>query len=1022
MRIRLLLFFAALVFQAHAQNPSAQFAKWKNNTKAVYTLTHDDYASFWIDGIQEYADTIAYNRGVRFTFGVITGSCDSDDWKVARRLISHGHEVMNHTHTHACNHVTTVCPSGGWNYANELDLSTNLIFTNTNSYPRYFIWPYDVFDQTSKDYLKNTLHYYGGRGGNNGETLDASQLNGKDIPDFFNTNFSIHSTTTDLAELNGLVDLAIAEGKWGVREVHGVNDASYASIPLANYRNHCDYIKSKIEAGVLWNANASEVTTYLMQARAFVPTVTLQPQYSRIKIGWNNPVLDVSDLRSPVTVNVDLDGLTDYLYAYQNGEPLTLVNYGDSVAVNCFPHKGEVYLYNYDLATVDNSFSFEQYRTFVRQGEQGIAYSISTHDADEYFWSYSDAATTVHANGDHATLDFSSGSGNGKVRVAIVKNGKVSLPKTLDVTVLAVNDASYSCPAPSQVTFSITNQNNKKFLWLDAPEGGNPLAFASTLNRTNPAAADTFYIARQDDSVLVNVVPSYMSYNSVPSGTARKISVQQPLIFRSISFGISQSGPQTVDIYAADGQTKIFSTTKSFAENSVYTFVSVPLNTSLAAGDYYIKVSAGFSDYFQTVPLTVDGYMTLYQGGYGVAGDGSINLSDTKTANQTVQIALYAVKPGVLYPERVAVYLKPVGPSGTPASYTGPQSVCAGTTRNYTVPTLSGLTSVYHYSDGIYDTTVTSNSGASIVFKDRFANGILSVQYKNTCGGLSSALTIPITVLKPELSNLVGPSFIYFPDTINYTYTKSAGAAVSWSLTGGGLSTISQTATQSTLRTAANLQDTYSTSLSYTVSEAGCSQTYPITVSLYTRPPVITLLSPTEAQQFAKGESVPLLASVSNTFGRPMTCYFKIICSGYPSVVVQYQVGNAPYQATFLPDYLTGNCSMTLTNSLTGGLNSIQRTFYISNVTDASSQKESRLVAYPNPTAGQLYVPADWLNGLPVSCTAVDAMGKVVELAFSNHGGELQFDFSPLASGLYRLNLSSGDKQYSVNVIKFDGQ
>lgn len=79
MRIILLLIFATLTFQVHAQNPTARFAKWKDNAKAVYTLTHDDYASFWIDGIQEYADTIAYNRGVKFTFGVITGSCDEAD-------------------------------------------------------------------------------------------------------------------------------------------------------------------------------------------------------------------------------------------------------------------------------------------------------------------------------------------------------------------------------------------------------------------------------------------------------------------------------------------------------------------------------------------------------------------------------------------------------------------------------------------------------------------------------------------------------------------------------------------------------------------------------------------------------------------------------------------------------------------------------------------------------------------------------------------------------------------------------
>src|SRR6478735_6966657 len=94
--------FIFFVFKLSAQTPSASFAKWKNNAKGAYTITHDDFGDPVVQGIIDYADTIAYNRGVKFTFGAITSKCDAADWTKAIELIGHGHEIMNHTHNHYC--------------------------------------------------------------------------------------------------------------------------------------------------------------------------------------------------------------------------------------------------------------------------------------------------------------------------------------------------------------------------------------------------------------------------------------------------------------------------------------------------------------------------------------------------------------------------------------------------------------------------------------------------------------------------------------------------------------------------------------------------------------------------------------------------------------------------------------------------------------------------------------------------------------------------------------------------------
>src|SRR6478735_1171872 len=304
--------------QLFAQNPSTTFAPWRNNAKGAYSLIHDDFGDPIVSGIENYADTIAFNRGVKFTFGAITGSCDAADWVNANRLVSHGHEVMSHTHNHYCAMDPGWCSTQTWaNFATELDQSTNLIQTNTSVYPRFFIWPFDITTQASKDYLRDNLHYYGARGGVQNQSLNTNQLNNTVITDFMSLNFSVYAPTTSATELNGLVDLAIANGKWGIRETHGVNDGSWASVTLADYRAHMNYIRSKMLSNDIWNATATEVTTYKMQTQNFIPTTTYSAANQEIRINWNNPSIDLSDLRSDVTLNVNLDGLTGYIYIYQ---------------------------------------------------------------------------------------------------------------------------------------------------------------------------------------------------------------------------------------------------------------------------------------------------------------------------------------------------------------------------------------------------------------------------------------------------------------------------------------------------------------------------------------------------------------------------------------------------------------------------------------------------------------------------------------------------------------------------------
>ena len=64
-------------FSLFAQNPTGYIATWKGDANAAYSIVHDDYGLEGADGIWQYGDTIAYNRGIKFVFGVYTDLCES---------------------------------------------------------------------------------------------------------------------------------------------------------------------------------------------------------------------------------------------------------------------------------------------------------------------------------------------------------------------------------------------------------------------------------------------------------------------------------------------------------------------------------------------------------------------------------------------------------------------------------------------------------------------------------------------------------------------------------------------------------------------------------------------------------------------------------------------------------------------------------------------------------------------------------------------------------------------------------
>ncbi len=324
----------------HSQ--TASFATWKDNKKAAYTIVHDDFGSY-VTGIYDHAYPIATARGIKFSFGAITSACDVLEWTKARTMIAAGHECINHSHSHKCGGFPSDCTGsltyGPADFPTELDLSTQLIQTNTGIRPLFFIHPYDAFTPTVINYLKNNLGYIGSRAG-------VGSLNTSNFTNYMNINFyGFDNSANAIAGLNPSVDDVIASGGYLMREFHGIADPSFASMTIATYTNHLNYVKTKIDNGSIWSATASEAITYRMQRDAYTIATVYNATAGTINVNFTNTAtLDTLKLRTPITVNVDLGAIIGNFTALQGLGNIIATRKGTVVSFNVYPHRGNVVL------------------------------------------------------------------------------------------------------------------------------------------------------------------------------------------------------------------------------------------------------------------------------------------------------------------------------------------------------------------------------------------------------------------------------------------------------------------------------------------------------------------------------------------------------------------------------------------------------------------------------------------------------------------------------------------------------
>ena len=400
------LSFISQSFSLFAQSPTGYIANWKNDVDASYTIIHDDYGAAVVDGIWQYADTIASNRGIKFVIGAIAQSCEeyrsingySNAYGYAKNvmLAQHGHEIISHSHDHDCavgNAGWKADPDGGtrpcddfseyWgessSYANfntQLVSAHNSIQSGTGFAPVYYIFPYDRFTYIANNKLKE-LGYLGSRTGWTGPfpanpSYHRNGYENSDLPSFYPDSDGFFRTAVEVfdgyddkksvnqqvAELNGEVDNAISTNMWCNRELHNVGPSGWGAVRVEAYRQHLDYLKQKVEEGRLWVGTVSEILTYQMQKLKYSTNVNYVSESDRIYVTWNSigseydvdlaTYLSPLTIKTPITLVVNLDGLSGSYVVSQNSIDLSTDKFytnDGKMYVQVYPHEGGVQIY-----------------------------------------------------------------------------------------------------------------------------------------------------------------------------------------------------------------------------------------------------------------------------------------------------------------------------------------------------------------------------------------------------------------------------------------------------------------------------------------------------------------------------------------------------------------------------------------------------------------------------------------------------------------------------------------------------
>jgi hypothetical protein len=333
--ILILLVIAITIALVKFINPavaSITVDKWYGGAKGAYTIIHDDLGLEDCYGIIENADSIAFNRGVKFGTGVVVGELNDSILGRVKTLVQHGHEIFPHSWKHG-SAVDLGWTPQNWNNDSDIVLTKKFLEDSLNVEVGFFIFPFDAYSDENLEALK-TAGYLGARAGkkmyedrgvNSGNTefdpyrseFDAymSQAGQDSITadgeDYFVSIYDDDKGSVAIQHLNA----SIEKGGWGVQELHNVSDVEplgWGSVTLDAYRELLDHAVAKVKENLLWLETPSAVAKYIV-TRNSIGAPVFKAGFLKFTSApdekYLTPItLTMNTKNSPTSVDLILDG------------------------------------------------------------------------------------------------------------------------------------------------------------------------------------------------------------------------------------------------------------------------------------------------------------------------------------------------------------------------------------------------------------------------------------------------------------------------------------------------------------------------------------------------------------------------------------------------------------------------------------------------------------------------------------------------------------------------------------------
>ena len=354
-------------------------------------------------------------------------------------------------------------------------------------------------------------------------------------------------------------------------------------------------------------------------------------------------------------------------------------------------------------------------------------YSLANVAGVNYTWTFPSGWSQI-SGGDSNSVTVTVGAGSGNITVIPTNVCGSGLPQTLAVTPITVPSQPgiisgdiAPCQGSSQ-NYSVTNEAGVNYTWT----------FPSGWSQTSGGNSNAVTVTAGAGSGNITVIPTNVCGSGLP----------QTLAVTPITVP-SQPGIISGDIAPCQGSSQNYSVTNEAGVNYTWTFPSG-----------WSQTSGGNSNVVSTLVGAASGNVTVTSS--NICGNG---LSQSLT-----------VSPETL-PSQAGII-------------TGDISPCQGTSQNYSVANVAGVSYTWTFPSGWSQTSGGNSNVVSALVGA--ASGNISVTPSNVCGnGLSQTLVVTALTLPIQPNNIIGIAAPCQGSSQNYFVSNIAGVSYTWTFPSG---------------------------------------------------------------------------------------------------------------------------------------------------------------------------------------------------------------------------------------------